>query len=484
MSAVLRRFSLLLVSQGLAAAGQLAAGVVVARSLGPEEFGHWSYALAYGSVVASVVDFGMSFSVLRDLSRRPEDTARYLGNVMAIKVALSLSAFLAIVALLPALGGGQAQWAVTLLLGAQVIFASFTTLMATALYAREGMFLSAAVRGGQGMLLAGAVLLFSLAGPGLLPFAYVYAGVGAVGAVAAAALVVARLPGVLPRVDPAFWRSYLRDLSPLAAAIVLTTVYYSADTLMLGLAGLDREVGWYGAAYRTIYALLLLVGALNQAFLPDQSRALDGGGLRSPDSVRSYYQLVWVLAVPVVVLGPIAGPQAMSLVYGAEYEGGARALQVLLLAGGLMFFSSFFSSLVLLAGRQREYLGGVALGAGTNIALNLVLIPLYTLNGAAVATVVSEALVMLWMRQRSRRLLPNATCQVAWLVPATGLLTGGAAVLLLLAGVPALLAVGAAFGMYGAVMLLSGQLRSMSLVTPSAPGSPATQDALLSRRAA
>ena len=457
--AVLHRFSLLLLSQGLAAAGQFAAGVLVARSLGPGGFGHWSYAVAYTSVFASFVDFGMSFSILRDLSRGGESMGRYLANVIGIKVALSAAALVSIIALQPVLGGGSELLPVVLLLGAQTVLASFTTFLSTALYARDRVVLASVVRGGQGVLLAGVVAFLVARNAGPVPLAGAYAAAGAVGAAVCVGVAAKHFGRVVPRIEIAFWRRYLKELSPLALAVMLTTVYYSADTLMMGLAGLEQEVGWYNAGYRMIFALLLLVGALNQAFLPDQARALGARGLRASQTVVSYYRAVWALAVPVIALGPVAAPAVMGLVYGPEYEGGARALQILLLAGGLTFFSSFFGSLLLLAHRQRDYLLGVGLGALANIILNAALIPPFTLHGAAIATVAAEGLVALWMRKQCLRFLPADVKGAPWKTPAAGLATAGGAVLLIVAGVPDLVAVGAALAGYGVVLGLTGQLR-------------------------
>lgn len=474
---VLHRFSLLLVSQGVAATGQLLASILVARSLGPTDFGRWSYALAYTAIFASIVDFGMSFTTLRDLSRSQEDNRRYLGNVMAIRACLSVCALALIIALQPLFGGGPGLFLIVLLVGGQTILASFTQLMTTALYARGSLALSAAIRGGQGLLLAGIVWTLVTLRPGLVPFAAAYASIGLATVVIAGAVVVAQFGRAFPRFDLDFWRPYLRRLSPLALAVALTSVYYFADTIMLSFAGLDRDVGWYNAAYRPIFALLLLVGALGQAFLPDEARSLNAGTLRSAEPMVRHYRSAWMLALPIVLLGPLAAPDIIRILYGAAYEGSVVPLQILLIAGGLMFFSSFFSGLVLLEHRHRTYLAGVALGAGLNVLLNAALIPPFTLVGAATATVASEAAVMLWMRSKCGY-LPSEARNVCWGVALPGLAAAGGGALLVLSGVPSLVAAGAAALAFAAFLLKTGQVRfalSLPKETALAPAVPPSE---------
>lgn len=451
-----RRFALLLLSQGVAAAGQFTAAVVVARTLGPADFGVWSYAVAYTSIFASIVDFGMSFVIVRDLARPTRDGARYIGNVIAIKGLLSLCALLLSASLLPLLGGDAERWPVLLLLSTQAVLVSFTTLIAAAAYARGHLLASGAVRSLQGLLLVGAAGGVALLGAGLLAFASAYAAVGLAGILVALTIASWRVGRIVPRFEALFWRSYLRELLPIALAVMLTTVYYSADVLMLGMAGHEREVGWYSAGYRLIYGLLLVLVALNQAFLPDVARSLDAAGVHAPAPVIRYYRAVWTFALPVVLLGPLAAPAVMTTVYGAEYGGGASALQILLVAGGLAFLSSYFGSLLLVAGRQREYLLGVGLAAASNIALNAALIPLFSLHGAAISTVLSEGLVMVWMRASSARILPAEARGVPVVPVLFGLSAAAMAGCAILLGFPRLPAVGGACALYAAAVYVCG----------------------------
>jgi O-antigen/teichoic acid export membrane protein len=110
-----------------------------------------------------------------------------------------------------------------------------------------------------------------------------------------------------------------------------------------------------------------------------------------------------MLALPISAGGALLARPFLQVVYGADYEPATTALRLLFLMSGVMFFSSYFGSELLAGQRQRTYLVGVGAGAVLNVALNLLLIPKFSLNGAAAATLASESVVCLFMCWQTRR---------------------------------------------------------------------------------
>jgi O-antigen/teichoic acid export membrane protein len=221
---------------------------------------------------------------------------------------------------------------------------------------------------------------------------------------------------------------------------------------MLGALGRTREVGWYGAAYVFLLGVVLVIGALRNAYFPSLSRSLQGEGLARVRLLRQYGRLTAGLALPLAIAGPLAAGPLVRLLYGEEFAPAAAALRILLLTGSVMCFSSYFGSELLATGANRASLLAVASGAAVNLLLNVALIPPFSQNGAAVATLVAEATVctILWWRTRGRGLsvLPHAASAA---VPAV---MGGATLvvaLLLLPGYGALFAAGVAY--LGAVVV-------------------------------
>jgi O-antigen/teichoic acid export membrane protein len=182
-----------------------------------------------------------------------------------------------------------------------------------------------------------------------------------------------------------------------------TAVYYYADSVMLGMFRSQREVGLYAAAYVPILGLSLLVTAIRNAYLPSQSEAAARNPRDHARVLRQYGRITMMAALPAAIVGPVLAAPVLGVLYGSEFLDAAIALRLLFVTAGVMFLSSYFGSELLVRGRQRTYLVGVGAGAGTNLVLNLLLIPSFGPVGAASATLASEGLVcaFVWWQTRS-----------------------------------------------------------------------------------
>ena len=64
----------------------LLVGIWVARYLGPEQFGVFSYAIAFASLFSSIAKLGLDGIVVRDLVKEPEQRDCYLGTAFWLKL--------------------------------------------------------------------------------------------------------------------------------------------------------------------------------------------------------------------------------------------------------------------------------------------------------------------------------------------------------------------------------------------------------------
>lgn len=197
---------------------------------------------------------------------------------------------------------------------------------------------------------------------------------------------------------------------PIGVGMMMTGVYYFFDRLFMGALGQDKQIGLYSAAYAPILMVGSIVNVVRVAFLPAQSRGASKEGTETA-LLLFYGRLSFILAALTALGGLILAPTAIEVIYGPGFSQARFALQALCVAGGFMFTSSFYGSILLTAGRQRVYLVGVTVGAIVNVSANLPLVPLFSLDGAAVATVLAEAAVTLFMVWRTADLLSPRSLQ-------------------------------------------------------------------------
>lgn len=432
----------------VASAAKLVERVLIGTVLSPSLYGEVSMAIAiltFGNILSMV---GLSQGVPRYLSRVETLEERrgvwFSGLVVA-----------GVLSLLVALG----VWTLSDWLAAQ-FFETPTAprliqLFALSLPLMVGFKISiAAIRGhentiyktyvGDLLFPGGRVLFLGLLlylGYGVFAAGYAYIALSALTLVASYYF----LHRLMPLVGPVRTRvrEMMRFSAPLVVSIFLSMLLMHTDTLMMGYFRSSNEVGIYNAAYPIAGSLLIALSAFGFLYLPLVSR-LDSNGDR--DDIGDIYALttkwVFIITFPPFLLFAVFPAEVLSTVFGPEYARGSTALATLSVG--------FFVSAI--AGRTRETTS--ALGATTvilaanvvafvtNFGLNLVLIPAYSYDGAAVASAVANVLLncglyaILWLKfdvtpfsRWSRRtflvvpaaLLPPAVALSYW-VPVTPLL--------------------------------------------------------------
>ena len=166
------------------------------------------------------------------------------------------------------------------------------------------------------------------------------------------------------------------------------------DTLMLGYFCTSSEVGIYNAAMPTASLLLMSGGAFGVIFMPVVSELYARG---RENDLRSTYSSVtkWIFAItlPAFLLMTLFSDSIVRIMFGSEYIVGATALRILAFGYFITSLFGLASSLLQSYGKTKIIMGCSFIGASINFILNFLLIPIYGVTGAAIATGFSLALL-------------------------------------------------------------------------------------------
>lgn len=189
----------------------------------------------------------------------------------------------------------------------------------------------------------------------------------------------------------------LREATPvfLLSAMVLT--YNKVDGPLLLLFRGSAEAGVYAASY-TIFMAACAPGALlGRAVLPELARVRAGGPATAPGHahVRPILTYTLVGGAACGAFVAIFAKPIMSSLYGHGFSGGAVALQYLVGAVPLHFGFSVVVQELMVDGQRRALIEAGLTGALVNVGANLALIPHLGMNGAAIATLLSEGAALI-----------------------------------------------------------------------------------------
>lgn len=222
------------------------------------------------------------------------------------------------------------------------------------------------------------------------------------------------LIGFRYRIDLGIWWTLLKEAVPLSLGAAFVTLYYRMDSIMLAKLDTFESVGSYGVAYKFVDLVHFVPSAVALALLapltaawPDASA--DPGGSTPPssttrfhDRIEQAFRLLGLAAGAALVGFWLFAAEAAELLYGSEYDNVGLATSIVVSGETLAFVSSVGITALIAVNRHRWYPLVTFIGLGLNLALNLWLIPRFSFEGAAVATLATEAvvLVLLWTRLR------------------------------------------------------------------------------------
>lgn len=177
---------------------------------------------------------------------------------------------------------------------------------------------------------------------------------------------------------------------------IATSIYINLDVTILNVIRGDHDVGIYGLAVKLYTGVKQFLNALAMVSLPRLSLYLASG--RSDDYVsliRSIVHSLIIVVLPCILLLFLLADPAALLFGGPGFVESVDSLRVLCVALAPAVFAAFMVNSVLLPNLQERYvLASTILGAVVNLALNLVVIPIYGPVGAAFATAVAEFSVL------------------------------------------------------------------------------------------
>jgi len=200
--------------------------------------------------------------------------------------------------------------------------------------------------------------------------------------------------------DIQFWKYLIKLSYPFAFSAIFITIYYSMDSVMLGLMGRHEDVGWYNAAYKPILFLTMINSFLVGSTFPVMSRLFKESIEQLKTFLNNYMRFILIIAVPIALGGALLGEKLILLMFSEEYIEAVLAFQILIFTLSIILVSVIFGNSIQACDRAKTYMWGVGLGAIFNIVLNLILIPSFSLYGAAIATLVSELVVLIYMSSK------------------------------------------------------------------------------------
>lgn len=202
--------------------------------------------------------------------------------------------------------------------------------------------------------------------------------------------------GIKPHLTFVGLKKHLSPLFILFASSVAVSIYTVLDTLMLGFMTDYREVGFYNNAIHLSKAVLSIVTSLSAVAIPRMSQYYKAKEIgRINDLANKSSLLVSYFAFPAAIGLACLAPTFVPLFFGSKFCGTVIPLMILSLLIIVIGLNNISCIQILVGlGYDRLFCYSVLIGTISNFLLNLILIPTWGANGASVASVCAEILVL------------------------------------------------------------------------------------------
>lgn len=385
--------SWLLLAETISKGASFVLALAIARHLGRDGYGAFAFALSFASLFMIFADFGFGTLTIRDVARDKSKAKHYLANITSIKLIFGIVALAAAITTLFLTNKTIAIYYV-LLFGIFTLVDSFNQYFQLFFRAHLQMKFEAQAKILYTSVLVigvAAALIFSTSIQNIIA-AYIIAALITLGYLLYT--IRRKFVSFTPSIRPSNWRSFIIDSWPLAAAALLMTIYFRIDITMLAFMTSNATVGQYSAAYNFV----LVMNIIPALILPSIFSIISANDGVNNKKVTDTYQFSLVaLTIISISLGAIMftfANQILLLVYGTEFSQGVTTLRILIVGGAILIIDRVCIDLLNATGQFKRTLLIIGVSAVINIALNMYLIPLYADIGAALATAITEAVLL------------------------------------------------------------------------------------------
>ena len=370
--------------------------VLASRILGDEIFGKYVFIVSVTTILLSLSNFGTTDYTAILCAREVQNTGTLVANTLGLRIPLAML-FIAACQGIIYLVMPEAI-IVSVLFAIEAVVRTLSHLFRGVFRARNVFHLDTVVVtlerflvlicAGVGLFLGQTLLYFALGFLigrilGIMIFCKVYCGLG---------------ERLWIGFDLQIWKRLFRGGFPLGLRDSLNGLSFRLDAIMLGFLRTTAEVGWYGAAYKVLEASFFFREALVDVFQPSISRAF---GEKKPWIVADLYGRSYKLIL--LVGGIFAGlvfvysNTIVELLFGNEFVRSAEALNILAMVMLLVFGSTTSLTLLDAVESGPRTVVPFIVASIVNAVFNLLLIPVLGFLGAAWSTLVTEAILTVWL---------------------------------------------------------------------------------------
>lgn len=361
----------------------------LARYLGPDQFGLLNYILSVVFIFSAISSLGLDGIIVREVVNRPKLKNLILGTAFYLKIIGSLIAIVLVYITTQTLNDESQIQFLIFIISLTLIIKSFNVI--------EFYFQAQVLSKYAALSSIVSNLITSMTKIGLIVFEaplelflYVYILESAIISI----MLVKFYMQFDMRINQWKFKSkiayvFLKDSWPLIFSAMMISLYMRVDQIMLKHMLDSSAVGQYVVATRLAEAWYFIPALITTSLFPAILNAKKTNQQLYSERIQKLYDLlIWfsiVIAIPITFLSN----DIIELLYGEKYSESGLVLAMYVWATLFVSISSIRGKWQIAENLTKLHLIGAVVSGSVNILLNLLLIPIYGIEGAALASLIS-----------------------------------------------------------------------------------------------
>lgn len=368
--------------------------ILVARYLGPKNFGYLAYSISLVALFTIATHMGLSGLVIKELVSYPEESSKILSTAFYLKLIGAIIGFTILLAVdLYTEDFFSMNFFILFIVSLSIFLkpfevidfwfmahvqAKYTAITNTTALIITSILKIAFVFTGMSLLCFGFTVFIQALLVAIIFTYFLYRKIK---------LPVSTLKFSLEKAKYLLSKSWMIMLGSLFAII-----YLKIDQIMLKWMVGDVSVGVYSVASALSEVWYFLPTIIVASLFPKIIEMKNNLNTNYKKRLQQLFDLLFIMALMLAITISLIAKDIIVPLYGMEYEKAGSILAIHIWACVFIFMRALFSKWIILEDVLMFSFITQGFGALTNVVLNFILIPKYGAYGAAVATLVSYAM--------------------------------------------------------------------------------------------
>ncbi len=381
--------------------------ILTARYLGPGNFGLINYGTAYTTFFAALCGLGINSVIIKNFIDHPDEQGEAIGSAILMKLTSSILSVIMIIGIVSIIDNDEP---LTIIVVALCSIGSIFHIFDTFNYWFQSRYQSkvTAIVTLIAYIVTSVYKIILLVLNKDIRWFAVSTSVDYIVIAVLLYIVYKKFQG--PKLKFSFRKS--KELISVSynyiLSIMMIAIYGQTDKLMLKQFLGENEVGYYSTAVSICSMWTFVLQALIDSIYPTILRlhATDKEGFNKKN--RQLYAIVFYVSCFVSIGFMIFGDWGISVLYGAAYAPAGLPLKIITWYTAFSYLGVARNAWIVSEGKQK-YLKYMYLSAAIiNIILNLILIPIMSTAGAALASLITQIFTSIILPCFFKEMRPNA----------------------------------------------------------------------------